>query len=36
MEEKFSPNIETAKLCVHAIKIATNQIGTFKDSNSKN
>ena len=35
MQEKFSPNIDTAKLCVQVIKIAINQIGNFKNNNSE-
>lgn len=36
MVQQFSPNIETAKLCVQVIKIAINQIGNFKYGNSLN
>jgi len=36
LHEKFSPNIDTAKLCVQVVKIAINQIGNFKYGNSLN
>jgi len=36
LHEKFSPNIDTAKLCVQVIKIAINQIGDLKNNNRTN
>ena len=36
MYEKFSPNIDTAKLCVQVVKIAINQIGDLKNNNRTN
>ena len=36
MTQNFSPNIETAKLCVQVIKIAINQIGDLKNNNRTN
>ena len=36
MQEKFSPNIDTAKLCVQVVKIAINQIGDLKHNTRTN
>ena len=36
LHEKFSPNIDTAKLCVQVVKIAINQIGDLKHNSRTN
>lgn len=36
LHEKFSPNIDTAKLCVQVVKIAINQIGDLKHNTRTN